>query len=539
MADEGGGLRLEVILAGVLVLVLLTSGILIVVASFGKETVYSAYVTGGDQPRAQVSDARDTLEGYHLGNTMSTPMLVNDWLEPHRTMLLVVSPERPFDNSEAQAIHDFVTEKGGKVIIASDSTHANAVANLFGVNFYDAPLVDPQRYYDVENSDGDTIQSRYNVWSFASVTTDVDNLSASAAIRGCDVEITGSAPTWDDSQPEQANGCQMPLMFRQPTGMQAFPQPEDNPDDDAFPGSACDGSATECQRIVSRLSMASPSSIIDRKGNGDTNDVENPAPGDLSMVIRIDYPGIPVLDKTTDDETGFIDVTGSIVFIADDEVFSNALWSLEAAEAGGMDGRCAYPERPCWTQQLGSGERDWNGNGVYVATLIYDMMETDNEELAASVARNLDEFHVVFDESRHVTGVLTAPFTETMSTIVLLTSDAWLKWLILLNLVSMLFIAIMVVPQKENWRHVFDLTRFRERPGGVDPKSYQQRVRDSLFTKVRLQADLTREELAVRPPTEVQKMIADPRLIELAYSQKEYSPEELQELLRLIRRWGK
>ena len=50
------------------------------------------------------------------------------------------------------------------------------------------------------------------------------------------------------------------------------------------------------------------------------------------------------------------------------------------------------------------------------------------------------------------------PFSETISTIVLLTSDVWLKWLILLNMIALLAISVMVVPDKENWRHIFDLT---------------------------------------------------------------------------------
>ena len=126
-----------------------------------------------------------------------------------------------------------------------------------------------------------------------------------------------------------------------------------------------------------------------------------------------------------------------------------------------------------------------------------------------------------------------------MSTIVLLTSDIWLKWLLLLNMLALLFIAIMVVPEKENWRHIFDLPRLRERPEKPEEKSATQRVRESLFTKVRLFHDLTRDELARKPPHEVQQMIGDPKLIELAYSQREYTSEQLPELLKLIRRWGK
>ena len=46
------------------------------------------------------------------------------------------------------------------------------------------------------------------------------------------------------------------------------------------------------------------------------------------------------------------------------------------------------------------------------------------------------------------------------------------------------------------------------------------------MTKVRIFNDLTRDEMALKPPAEVQTMIGNPRLVELAYSQnRTYSPE--------------
>ena len=51
--------------------------------------------------------------GYTVANTMSTPMLVNDWKDPHRTLLVLTGSEKPFD-AEASAIYDFVTKKAEK-----------------------------------------------------------------------------------------------------------------------------------------------------------------------------------------------------------------------------------------------------------------------------------------------------------------------------------------------------------------------------------------------------------------------------------------
>ena len=173
------------------------------------------------------------------------------------------------------------------------------------------------------------------------------------------------------------------------------------------------------------------------------------------------------------------------------------------------------------------------------------MMEFDNVNLSAQVRQggspgDKSNFQVVFDESRHVTGVVSAPFVETMGTVVLLTSNEFLKWLVVLNVGLLLLVAMMVVPEKENWRHVFDLTRFNRRPNKLDPSTYRKRVQQALFTKIRVQNDLTRDQMAAKPPPEVQALIGDPRLVELAYSQsRTYSPQELRRLMQAIRRWGK
>ena len=134
----------------------------------GKATHYSAYSSEGDYDGlAQLKDMRDSLEeddGYSIANTMSTPMLVNDWKYPHRTMLLVIAPEKPIDETEADSIYDFVTESGGKVIVAADGTNANRLASKFGVTYFDSPLLDENQYYVTETDDGVSQYSWENVW---------------------------------------------------------------------------------------------------------------------------------------------------------------------------------------------------------------------------------------------------------------------------------------------------------------------------------------------------------------------------------------
>ena len=142
--------------------------------------MYSAYISDaeGDYQYQQINLMADDLgtdgAGYTVANTMSTPMLVNDWREPHRTLLVMVSPEKPFDDAEATAIHEFVTQHGGKVILASDSSNAKRVADKFGVSYFTAPVLDDLNHYQThapgEPNEKQSTDIR-NVWALASGKT--------------------------------------------------------------------------------------------------------------------------------------------------------------------------------------------------------------------------------------------------------------------------------------------------------------------------------------------------------------------------------
>ncbi|MDC3317320.1 hypothetical protein OAV29_03660, partial [Candidatus Poseidoniaceae archaeon] len=169
------------LLAGLVVSILLSTT-LIVLASSSKETVFSPYVRDADgaYQYQQLTKMRDSLgedDGYEIYNTMSTPMLVNDWQDPHRTMLIITAPEKPFDAAEASAIYDFVTEKGGKVILAASSTNAQRVAEEFGILYFDAPILDQKWFYEVANSVGEREpEDQTRLWSVASVNQDLDEM---------------------------------------------------------------------------------------------------------------------------------------------------------------------------------------------------------------------------------------------------------------------------------------------------------------------------------------------------------------------------
>ena len=518
---------LETILAIGLVTTILLSTILIIVASAGKETVLSAYEADAEGNLAfmQLTEMRNSLgengDDYRVANTMSTPMLVNDWEDPHRTMLIIAGAEKPFDSAEAAAIYDFVTNKGGKVIIASNSTNAQPVAEAFGVKYFDAPVVDPFRFYEVtDDTDQRVPEDQRKLWAVASIDRDVTQMGEERA-QPCTDSMIGSA---------DISNCRTPVLFHRPTALQVL--------DDQ----------TETNREVSVLAHASTPAFI-ASNSYRSDDSSNPILGEgkTGLVVRIDYPVEGVLDETPEGQ-GKLNVTGSIVFVSDHSVFANHLWSDVVAEQTGKE-QCDSPlyqenNHSCWSTDsegldVAYGDATFKGNEKFFSALIYDMMEFDNIGLASSITTQTQNFNLVFDESRHTSGALVSPFTEAIGAVVLLTSDAALKWLIGLNLFALLAIAIMVVPEKENWRHVFDLTRFRERPNKIDESKYVARVRTAFLTKVRNMHDLTRDEFARKTPAEVMQLVRDPRLVELVSSNRSYSNDELREVIPQIRRWGK
>ena len=518
---ERSSLSLEAwLMIGLLVSVVLST-VVIAVVSAGKTTVFSPYENGSEYEDQQLTLMRDSLDDFSIANTMSTPMLVNDWQNPHRTMLVIAAPEKPFDAAEAAAIHDFVTERAGKVILASNSTNAQLVAEEFGVKYFDAPVRDDittGRYYEVtDNNDNRITPDTRKLWSVASVTREASLMGENKAVP-CSTE---------NVKQEQVDNCRMPVLFHRPTAIQVL-------DEQADEG-----------RDVHVLASASTSAEIDA-GKGENNPTLGE--GETGLIIRIDYPEQTVLDQRSLElggDIGEISATGSIVFVSDHSVLANHLWDQDRGEETGKQ-QCTsllYTTHMCWdTDSEGLnkalGDTTWRGNEAFFTALIDDMMEFDNAELSATVSRNTADFNVVFDESRHVSSTLSMPFTEAMGAIVLLTSDGVLKWLIILNLFALLAIAIMVVPEKENWRHVFDLTRFRERPTKLDPTQYQRRTSEAFLSKVRNFNDLTRDEFARKSPAEVMQMIREPRLVELVSSNRVYSSEELRELIPQIRRWG-
>ena len=339
----------------VLIVVMMLSMTLV---AANKETYYSAYVTEASSEKAQlaqVTDMRASLgsgsggEGYKIRNTLSTPMLVNDWEEPHRTMLVIAGTEKPIDETEATAIHEFVTELGGKVIVATDGINANRLASKFGVTYFGDPLIDENQFWRTYDDDGTPgFENPTNVWGIAGIRNDV------IANEQYGINPVGCSETMINEAGDDLDNCRIPVMFKTPTAMRWEALPTDNPTHDDYQ-----------KRNVNVLAMASEGSCIDRLGKNNCDLEANPI-SNLSLIIRMDYPDVEVLDERRipgedGSSYGSLKATGSIVFVADDEAFSNRFWTAERAEETDVRQDCDTESPKCWQRHL-EGDNGWEGN---------------------------------------------------------------------------------------------------------------------------------------------------------------------------------
>ena len=122
--EQKSKLSLEAWLMVGFVVSLLLSTVIIAVVSAGKDTVFSPYDNDSEYSNQQLTEMRSDLGegetnsnnplnglGFTIANTMSTPMLVNDWKDPHRTLLVIAAPEKPFDAEEVKQQMGIAREK--------------------------------------------------------------------------------------------------------------------------------------------------------------------------------------------------------------------------------------------------------------------------------------------------------------------------------------------------------------------------------------------------------------------------------------------
>lgn len=134
---------------------------------------------------------------YETQCLISSPLILTDYKDPEKTLLLIIGVEKKYDESEVLAIIDFVNN-GGKVIIADDFGYANSFANRCNIEFLG------KRLYEI-NYEGNTsfvkTQANMSIVNYnKTYNLTLDRPTALVTYSGEDVEqlITGNTYDWHE-----------------------------------------------------------------------------------------------------------------------------------------------------------------------------------------------------------------------------------------------------------------------------------------------------------------------------------------------------
>jgi hypothetical protein len=279
----------------------------------------------------------------------------------------------------------------------------------------------------------------------------------------------------------------------------------------------------------------------------------------------------PDADKT-------ITELGSIVFISDPSIFMNDLYELNHIrydvnlpfdpEGNGEDddGDGLIDEDREILRETGDvtplDEQDknnladnspdyWSDREVDTFEWLSDDMrgapkvDYDNQDFLLDLIRHLcpaDEGEtnlVLIDESRHVNdNHLLKPVYKTMQVSGFLTSSPYYAYPLVISIGFLLIFAALLIKDKENWAHQFDISILVPRNNiPTDNRLQSTKLRLALREKVRLLRGLSPEEFASLNERTIMSTIKDPDLIELLQNQERiYSSQEISRLMEKIKK---
>jgi hypothetical protein len=171
-------------------------------------------------------------------------------------------------------------------------------------------------------------------------------------------------------------------------------------------------------------------------------------------------------------------------------------------------------------------------------------LDYDNKKFAKDLVKYLlpKGGMIVFDESRHhQENEFLIPVYATIHVITFLTSDPWYSAAMIIIFVLLLSFTIVLVKNKENWVHRHNINVLNPRRSLPGVRSEQmERVRWAILSKARLSRGLSPEEFQALSPQEVNNIIKDPLLIEIARNpNRTTTDEEMKMVMDKVSRFGK
>jgi hypothetical protein len=243
---------------------------------------------------------------------------------------------------------------------------------------------------------------------------------------------------------------------------------------------------TEIQIIAN----GSKDSFVDRNGNGviDIRDQQGP----ISVIMMYQEPLH----------------TGAIVFIGDPGIFMNDMFD----RGGGANGTDA----------------EGKNNKKFLMDMVTNILLPNGGK-------------IIFDESRHEQNKWSKPVYSSLETVTILTSNYAEMALLVIGLCLILSIVVYKAKDKEDWIHKYDIGTIKRRADLPDSRrEVRERMKRTVYRKIRMINSLTHEELQQLTPTQLASMIKDHEINELVLNeQRDFTSEELKMLAEKIRRWEK
>jgi len=167
-------------------------------------------------------------------------------------------------------------------------------------------------------------------------------------------------------------------------------------------------------------------------------------------------------------------------------------------------------------------------NAMFIEHLIYYLMPKGGT--------------LIFDESRHEQpSELLVPIYKSLSRLTWLTSSTWLSVSITASAAIILAFAVMIIKEKENWIHRFNITQISSRTDlPVSNQMQMKAIRAAMLEKVRLTRGLAPDEFQAMDRTKILASIKDPELRELISNEgAAYDSKKISGISEKIRRYGK
>ena len=312
-------------------------------------------------------------------------------------------------------------------------------------------------------------------------------------------------------------------------------------------------SSVKTRNVIAR---SSEDSYVDLNNNGRIELPEWESTETCDVVSTDNYRVELVVEVVDPEFVG----KGSVVFIADADMFTNDLYSLDHKSINydsinrnellesvvnaslidddpldkDEDGKFGDPN--IWADNTADKKEDYD-NKIFMEDLIYYLFY---DELNSG--KDPEDIVILIDDSRHgEDAVWLKPMYATLRVTSVLTSQFCYVLVSSIFLFVGLVVIVLLSKGQETWEHEFNVRTFKRR--GMVPVTIamkKARLKRGVLEKVRMDRGLSPEEFREVDPRDIDRLIGDPQLVQLVRDEKAtYTNEDIKRIIEVINRWKK